>query len=317
MTRQMAESEAAAAARGILWGIDLGGTKIEGIIIDSGSGEVICRHRIDTQGDGGYRHVLSRIGKLVGFLKRESGFTPEMIGFGTPGTLDPDTGKLRGSNSRHLNGEPLDRDLEQMLDVPVCVENDANCFTLAETRMGAIPAKAPWADSVFGVIVGTGVGGGIVIGNRLVSGKHGIGGEWGHNFLDNSGGKCFCGRVGCVETVISGPALERHYHSLSGERLPLRQISERSGQGDSFAQATIDRLVRFFGLAISQVINTLDPDVIVIGGGVGNIDQLYTRGFEEASRHAFTSDLSTLILKPELGDSAGVFGAAQLCARNT
>ena len=297
-----------------LWGIDLGGTKIEGVILRSLSHEVVVRRRIKTESERGYAHVLQQIDSLVQILKNESNLTPYIIGFGTPGTLDPDTQTLRGSNSQHLNGKPLKVDLENTLGIPVLIENDANCLALAESRLGIVPSRVPDATSVFGIIMGTGVGGGLVINNQLVSGRNKITGEWGHNFLDESGGQCFCGRIGCVETIISGPALERYYHSISGEHLSLEQIARKAEQDDKFAQATIDRLLKFFGLAVAQLINTLDPDAIVVGGGVGNIDQLYTRGFDEIAKHVFTPRLSTQLLKPKLGDSAGVFGAAQLCS---
>jgi predicted NBD/HSP70 family sugar kinase len=174
------------------WGIDLGGTKIEGIVISSETPQrVICRERIATEGSSGYDHVLSRIKQLTDTMIAITGNRPEVIGFGTPGTLDPDTGTLRGSNSIHLNGQSLDRDLEHLLGVPVILENDANCFALAETRVGIVPEVCPRARVVIGLIMGTGVGSGIVIDGNIVSGRHSIAGEWGHNFLDESGGPCF------------------------------------------------------------------------------------------------------------------------------
>lgn len=169
---------------------------------------------------------------------------------------------------------------------------------------------------VFGIIMGTGVGGGLVIDGKIWSGRHGIGGEWGHNFLDESGGPCYCGRTGCVETVISGPATERYYFGLTGQALPLKEIVARDRAGsDGAATRTIGRLCHFFGKAVSVITNLLDPDVIVIGGGVGNVDALYTAGREELGRFIFNNRVEVPLLKPSLGDSAGVFGAAALVAR--
>jgi predicted NBD/HSP70 family sugar kinase len=296
-----------------LWGIDLGGTKIEGIVIDKEAPEkVLCRERIQTEGDRGYEHVLDNICLLISKMQRITGKTAEVIGMGTPGTLDPHSGKLRGCNSQHLNGKSMDRDLETVLDMQVILENDANCFALAEARLGAAKSDTPDAKVVFGVIMGTGVGGGLVVNGHLISGANKIAGEWGHNHLDDSGGLCYCGKVGCVETVISGPAIENYYFSQSGTKLPLEEISRLSESGDSDAQITMKRLCHFFGKGIAGIVNVIDPDVIVIGGGVGNVDSLYSEGLKEVSKHIFAPTLKTRIVKPALGDSAGVFGAALL-----
>ena len=191
--------------------------------------------------------------------------------------------------------------------------NDANCFALAEATLGVIREKAPQAKEVFGIIMGTGVGGGLVTDGRVINGRHGIGGEWGHNFLDESGGPCYCGLSGCVEKIISGPSLEAFYEKLSGRKLPLREIIILSEKGsDPHAKATADRLSHFFGRAVAVLINILDPEAVVIGGGVGNIDLLYTKGRKEVEKYIFNPVLETLFLKPTLGDSAGVFGAAML-----
>jgi len=296
------------------WGIDLGGTKIEGVVLGPGNHrQVLSRRRIATQAAGGYGHIIRRIAGLVDELKAETGLGPEAVGVGTPGTLDPDTQTLKNSNTTCLNGMPVRRDLEAALGVPVRIANDANCFALAEARLGAARERVPDAEVVFGVIMGTGVGGGLVVHNRVINGRQGIGGEWGHNFLHASGGPCYCGKTGCVETVLAGPALERYYAGQSGASLRLPQILERYRQGgDPHAEATIRRLIDFFGQALSVVINIADPDAIVIGGGVGNIDLLYTEGVEAVRRHVFNNRLDTIFLKPMLGDSAGVFGAAML-----
>jgi predicted NBD/HSP70 family sugar kinase len=190
--------------------------------------------------------------------------------------------------------------------------NDANCFALAEARFGAAARKFPDANVVFGVIMGTGVGGGVVVNGEIIHGRHGIGGEWGHNFLDASGSKCYCGKTGCVETIISGPALQRYYASITGEQCTMQEIVAKSQNGDAAAGETLDRLTYFFGKAISVITNILDPDVIVIGGGVGNIDLIYTAGVAAVQPWIFNDRCDTHFVRPELGDSAGVIGAALL-----
>jgi len=218
---------------------------------------------------------------------------------------------LKGSNSVHLNGKPILRDLKNLLKMDVAIANDANCFALAEAQMGIVQDMMPEAKVVFGVIMGTGVGGGLVVNGQILNGANGIAGEWGHNFLNESGGKCYCGKKGCVETVIAGPALQKYYQSLSGQNLPLSEIVARM-EIDPHAMTTIERLIENFGLAISTIINMIDPDAIVIGGGVGNIDLLYTLGVESVRKYVFNPQCNTPILKPKLGDSAGVYGAAFL-----
>ncbi len=295
-----------------LWGIDLGGTKIEGVVLErTNLTEPLCRIRIDTEADQGYEHVVSRILHLLEKMKSETGLEPERVGIGTPGTTDPQTQLLKNSNSIHLNGKPLWRDLERRGNIEFDMANDANCFALAEAKLGAAREINNEAEVVFGVIMGTGVGGGVVVNGKVISGFQGIAGEWGHNFLDDSGGACYCGNVGCVEKIISGPALEKYYESISGERKKLRDIVANRNE-DPDAEKTIDRLVYFFGKGIASVINVLDPEVIVIGGGVGNISDIYDRGVESAARFTFNNRLETKIVRPKLGDSAGVFGAALL-----
>jgi predicted NBD/HSP70 family sugar kinase len=298
---------------GHLWGIDLGGTKVEGAILDTESLEVVARTRIPTEQQHGYRHIIGQITKLVSMLKAETGLSPEVIGIGTPGSTDPKTGTLKNSNTVCLNGEPLHEDLQKALNLPVKMANDANCFALAETRMGVVPEVCPDARLVFGVIMGTGVGGGIVIHNQVWNGRMGIGGEWGHTFMDESGGPCYCGDIGCTEQVISGPALERFYHGISGNKLKMKDIVVKyRDRSDDHAIKTMERLMHFFGRGLSNVINVLDPDVVVLGGGVGNIDELYTSGLESLEKHIFNTRFETIVARPKLGDSAGVFGAAFL-----
>ncbi|HEX9514454.1 MAG TPA: ROK family protein [Puia sp.] len=297
-----------------LWGIDLGGTKIEGVILESIANPTpIIRTRVDTEASKGYGHILGQIAKLVKELEQKSGLRPRSIGIGTPGVLDPTLQTMKNSNTTAFNGMPLLKDLEALLQVPVVLANDANCFALAETHWGVVKEEAPGARMVFGIIMGTGVGGGIVIDGKIWNGRHGIGGEWGHNFLDDSGGPCYCGRAGCVETVISGPAQERYYAGLTGNPLKLQEIAARHRAGsDAAATQTIGRLCHFFGKGVSVITNMLDPDVIVIGGGVGNTDELYSLGLQDLGKFIFNNRVETLLLKPRLGDSAGVFGAAAL-----
>ena len=299
-----------------LWGIDLGGTKIEGTILESiDQPRPIVRTRIDTEAAKGYDHLLDQIGRLLKEMEKQSELKPRAVGFGTPGILDPTLRTMKNCNTVVLNGKPLQDDLARRLGVPVVLANDANCFALAETQWGIVHREAPAAKMVFGIIMGTGVGGGLVVNGKIWSGRHGIGGEWGHNFLDDSGGPCYCGKTGCVETVISGPATEKFYMELTGEKRSLKEIVARfEAGGDPAANSTIHRLCHFFGKAVSVITNLVDPDVIVIGGGVGNIDALYSKGREELGRFIFNNRVEVPLLKPSLGDSAGVFGAAALVA---
>ncbi len=299
-----------------LWGIDLGGTKIEGAILPSlNKHEPLLRIRVNTESKLGYEHILKQIRLLVEEMKTQSGLSPTTIGIGTPGAMEPSTGLMKNCNSTALIGKPFKKDIEALLKIPVTLANDANCFALAETHWGVVKQRFPDARMVFGIIMGTGVGGGIVIDGKVWDGHHSIGGEWGHNFLDASGGKCYCGREGCVETVISGPALEKYYLGLSSNVLKLHDIYAASETGkDAAAIQTMERLCFFFGKAVSVVTNILDPDVIVIGGGVGNIDLIYKNGVESLKQFIFNPIVTVPVLKPELGDSAGVFGAAALVA---
>ena len=297
-----------------LWGIDMGGTKIEGAVLKSKDDpEVLFRSRLPTEADKGYEHILSQAKKLVDLMVEHMGYTPARIGFGTPGILDPKTGVMKNCNSVAMNGQPMKTDLERLLGLSIELANDADCFALAETRHGVVKEHFPEARVVFGVIMGTGVGGGLVVDGRAIIGLQGIAGEWGHNFLDESGGKCYCGKSGCVEKVISGPALEDYYMRETGNRKPLKDIvALAESKVDPTAQKTMIRLIEYFGKAISVLINIIDPDVIVIGGGVGNIDMLYDRGIDSVKKYVFNTRLDTPIVQPLLGDSAGVFGAAFL-----
>ena len=297
-----------------LWGLDLGGTKIEGAILDPAQpGQAVHRLRLPTESRHGYEHILGQIQRVVEQLESASGLRrPEKLGLGTPGATEPATGMMNNSNTTCLNGRPLREDLSARLGLEARLANDANCFALAEATLGA----ARGCPVVMGLILGTGVGGGIVINGRVLEGLHGIAGEWGHNPLCGESAPCYCGRTGCVETVIAGPSLERFYRTQGGDDLRLPEIARRAQSGgDSFAVATLRLLQEKFGEAIAALINILDPDAVVIGGGVGNLDCLYTPEARAAVlRHTFNPEVRTRFLKPSLGDSAGVFGAAMLCA---
>ncbi|MEL6141023.1 MAG: ROK family protein [Bacteroidota bacterium] len=294
------------------WGIDLGGTKIEGVVLDA-KGIVVDRRRIATEREHGYHHIVSRIALLVEELRAVTGLKPETVGIGIPGTMDTQTGLLKNSNTVVLNGQPFEQDVTTALGVPVKMANDANFFAIAEARLGVVPQMAPDAKVVFGVILGTGTGGGLVVNGQVLNGAQGIGGEWGHMFLDHSGGHCYCGRVGCVETIIAGPSLERYYANLAGQRRSMREIVPLyRAKKDRAAQATLARFFHFFAKGIANVINVLDPDVVVLGGGLGQIDELYTEAVPMVVNHLFNPRMDTQILRPQLGDSAGVFGAALL-----
>jgi predicted NBD/HSP70 family sugar kinase len=294
-----------------LWGIDLGGTKVEGVIIDPQNPSVpLQRLRRDTGVVHGYEHILSQILSVVRDLEVASGLSrPARIGIGTPGIVNPATGSLKNSNTTCLNGRPLRDDLATAWNCEVVMANDANCFALAEAICGA----GRNAKVVHGLILGTGVGSGIVIQGKVLNGHHGIAGEWGHNPLCGESRLCYCGRKGCVETVIAGPSLERYYHENGGDKVRLPEIVRRAEAADSLAIQTMEVLRAKFAEAIAAVINILDPDVIVVGGGVGNVPLLYEETTRAAIlRHLFNSEMTTRIIPPQLGDSAGVFGAALL-----
>ncbi len=295
---------------GPFWGIDLGGTKIEGAVLPSlTQPQPIARHRIDTEAASGYEHILERIEMLIGTLCQQTGASPSAIGVGHPGVIDPRTAAIKNSNTQCLNGRQLRIDLETRLGVSVLCANDANCFALAEAMLGA----GRGARTVFGVIIGTGVGGGVVINGEALHGAQGIAGEWGHNVLIPFGPPCYCGKNGCVETIVSGPALEEYYRVRSGRRASLSEIVSAADRGDEDAVRTIARLSYWFGRALGVVVNILDPDRIVLGGGLSNIDALYGGMLPELRRTIFNDRMESRIVKNELGDSAGVFGAAMLC----
>jgi fructokinase len=286
-------------------GIDLGGTKIEGIVLDA-QGKELLRKRMDTQQEQGYHHILHRIKALSDELAASIRGKPHTFGIGTPGAISPRTGLLKNSNTVCLNGKPLKADLEKMLDRNIEIQNDANCFAMAEALHGAGRGRK----LVFGVIMGTGCGGGIVHKGEVITGPQAIAGEWGHTSIDPNGPVCYCGQRGCVETLVSGGGLEARYAERFGEKKSLKQIVKDYCEGEPRALEFMKVFFRNFGRALANVIDVLDPDIVVLGGGVSNIEELYTEGVAEVARFVFSDSLETPIVKNQLGDSAGVIGAA-------
>lgn len=295
------------------WGIDMGGTKIEGVVlVKEPKFEIIERHRVHTEQEYGYEHVLGQFKKLVDLLKEKTGEIPDHIGIGTPGIIDSTSQLIKNSNTQCIIGKPMKADLERLLGSRIKMANDANCFAMAETHLGIVPDLITNPEVVFGMIMGTGVGSGVVVNGKVIQGKHGIGGEWGHNRIDNEGELCYCGQTACVESFISGPALEKYYTKISGHQAAMREIYELYLEQDPSAIQVIDRLIYYFGKAVAVIINIIDPEVIVIGGGLGNLDVIYERGPAEVLKHLFNDKINTIFTKPKLGDSAGVIGAALL-----
>lgn len=283
-------------------GVDLGGTKTEAILLDD-SLNVLERKRIPTPKDN-YSEIVDSISNLV--LEVSRNVSDFSLGICTPGAISKKTGLIKNSNTQCLIGKPLKEDLEKQLKKNIAMENDANCFVMAESKMGV----AKNFELVFGVIMGTGVGGGITINGKLHTGRTNIAGEWGHHTLHRNGNSCYCGKTGCVETYISGPALEQQWKLLSGESKSMPEIL--SNLDSEIGKTWKDEFLENFGYGIANVVDILDPDAIVLGGGLSNIDFLYTEGKKSVYDKVFSDLVETPILKNELGDSAGVFGAALL-----
>jgi fructokinase len=298
-------------------GIDLGGTKIEGIAIADDGAERVRRRIAAPRGD--YARTLEAVAGLVRDIEREIG-VPGTVGVGIPGTLSPATGLVKNANSTWLIGEPLGEDLPRLLDRPIRFANDANCFALSEATDGA----ATGADVVFGVIVGTGTGGGVVVNGGLLTGANAIAGEWGHNPLpapgddERPGPACYCGRRGCIETFLSGPGLARDYaaHGASTGSgqvgVAAEEVAARAAAGEMRAEASLARYEDRMARALASIINVIDPDVIVLGGGLSNIDQLYAAAQERLALYVFSDLVRNRIVKNVHGDSSGVRGAAWL-----
>ncbi len=309
-------------------GVDIGGTKIEAVVLritaDDAPPEVLARVRRATERDLGYEHILAASEQTIVDCAAEAGLRERPpIGVGMPGatTFRRADGSrspialVKNANTVCLNGRPFRADLAERLGGAVAFANDANCFALAEASFGV----ARGAAVVFGVIMGSGVGGGLVFGGagrrpRAWDGLHGIAGEWGHTTLEPvDGPACYCGLRGCVERLICGPSLEAQYRARAGVARSLAEISARAASGeDAEAEAVIDGLVERFGRALATVIDVLDPSMIVLGGGVSNVPQLYDRGRAAVARWVFNDELVTPIVQHSLGDSAGVLGAAML-----
>ena len=291
-------------------GIDLGGTKIEGVLL-SEENQILTRKRILTPKEGStdatYQAIIAAIIELIRQLESITGMS-SAIGIGTPGAISSATGFIKNSNTVCLNGKPLKQDIERALGRAIRIANDANCFTLSESRNGA---GAPYA-SVFGIIMGTGVGGGIVMNKTIHTGNMGIAGEWGHNPLVENGPDCYCGRKGCIETLISGPGLCAAHERNGGAAITPQAIIAMASQGDPVATETVQNFLTYFGRAVATVINILDPDAIILGGGLSNIELLYDRGKKAIEPHIFSDDFTTPVLRNHHGDSSGVLGAAYL-----
>jgi fructokinase len=292
-------------------GVDLGGTKIEAIALSETGEGLARRRRASPRGD--YGATLTAIVELVTEL--ESGLGRRgSVGVGMPGAISPASGLVKNANSTWLIGRPFDRDLEAALNRPVRVENDANCFALSE----AVDGAAAGAEVVFGVILGTGVGGGIVVGGRTVLGRNAIAGEWGHNPLpwpsdeERPGLPCYCGRSGCIETFLSGPGLARDHAAAAGRRVAADEIATRAARGDAAAEAALRRYEDRLARALASVINILDPDAVVLGGGLSNLARLYAAVPERLPAYVFSDRVNTPVLRPKHGDASGVRGAAWL-----
>jgi fructokinase len=300
-------------------GIDLGGTKIEGVAF-GWDGTERARARIPaprpSSGSGGasdYLRTLAAIVEVVGTIEKAAGERGS-VGVGIPGTISPATGLVKNANSTWLNGRPLGEDLPKLLGRPVRFANDANCFALSEATDGA----AAGAHVVFGVIIGTGTGGGVAVNGRVVTGANAIGGEWGHNPLpapddeERPGPPCYCGRSGCIETFLSGSGLARDYADAGGDRIEADAIASRAHSGEERAIAALDRYADRMARALASVINIIDPDIIVLGGGLSNIDRLYESVPARWARYIFSDRVVTRLARAKHGDSSGVRGAAWL-----
>ena len=292
-------------------GIDLGGTKIEAIALDN-SGNELFRQRVATP-QGEYVKILQVIKQIINDVEKEIG-QQGSIGIGTPGALSPASGLLRNSNSVCMNGMPVKEDLEKILKSDIRIANDANCFALSEATDGA----ATGASVVFGVIVGTGTGGGVVVNGHILTGPNAIAGEWGHNPLpwpkdeERPGPECYCGKFGCVETFLSGPGLAIDYFKHANKKVTAKEIVEKAEQGSTLAEQCLKRYEDRMARGLSHVINIVDPDVIVLGGGMSNVQRLYQNVPDLWGGYVFSDKVFTRLVSPKYGDSSGVRGAAWL-----
>jgi fructokinase len=292
-------------------GVDIGGTKIELAALDP-VGAIVLRRRVSTP-FGDYGATVNAVATLVEQAEDELR-AQATVGIAMPGALSLVDGRIKNANSTWLNKRPLREDLERRLKRPVRLANDANCFALSEALDGA----AAGAEVVFGVILGTGVGGGIVVRRRVLTGANAIAGEWGHNALplpvgdDHPLPVCYCGRRGCIETYLSGPGMANDHAHVHGERLAAKEIVRRAESGDADCGATLERYEKRLARALASVINVLDPDVIVLGGGLSNVRRLYENVPALWTHHVFSDEVRTRLVPPVHGDSSGVRGAAWL-----
>jgi fructokinase len=300
-------------------GIDLGGTKIEALALDE-AGRQLCRRRVPTP-QGSYEAIVAAVVGSIESLEAAVGQTGS-IGIGIPGIASPATGLVKNANTTALIGHPLDKDLAARLGRPVRLANDANCFTLSEATDGAASAAALGVarPTVFGVILGTGTGGGVVVGGELLVGRDAIAGEWGHNPLpwqtpeEYPGPQCWCGQRGCIETYLSGPGLARSHHERTGTSLTAARIAELASAGEADAASSLDLYVSRLARALASIINVLNPDAIVLGGGVSNMDRLYEEVPRLWGKYVFSDVVTTQLVRALHGDSSGVRGAAWLWA---
>ena len=285
-------------------GIDLGGTKIESAVLDLDN-NVLFRERVATQSHLGPEHILNQIDNIYNMASESIKNESHTLGIAAPGSLSKKTQLLRNSNTLCLNGLPLKLKIEEKLGKKIAIENDANCFSLAEASLGAGKEYS----CVFGIIMGTGCGGGFVYNKKLRTGPQHLSGEWGHSTIDLSGPDCYCKKKGCIETYISGSGLEKIISKELGDKTSSADFLNKDNFNEK-EQRVINNFYRYFGIAVSNVINVIDPDVIIIGGGLSNHDGLYSKGKREVYKNIFSNEQSTPIIKNILGDSAGVIGAA-------
>jgi len=292
-------------------GVDLGGTKLEAVVLGP-DGHELARRRVPSPRDS-YPATIEAIASLVEALEADTGARAS-VGIGTPGALSPATGRLKNSNSTWLNGQPLGQDLERRLGRPVRLANDANCFALSEAHDGA----AAGAEVVFGVILGTGTGGGVVVRGRVWSGRNAVAGEWGHGPLpwptdaERPGPPCYCGKHGCVETFLSGPGLVGDFRRAGGTAASAEEVVVRAAAGDAAAEAALVRYEGRLARALAVVVNILDPDVVVLGGGLSKLGRLYAAVPAQLADWVFSDRVDTRIVPPRFGDASGVRGAAWL-----
>ncbi len=288
-------------------GIDLGGTKIEGIILNSNSKEIF-RKRLKTHQEKGYEQLLFTIAQFYTEMADFIDNKPHTFGIGTPGAINKISSVIKNANITCMNGKNFIADLEKLIKRKFGRQNDSNCFAIAEANFGAGRGKK----RVFGAILGTGIGGGYIYNGKLITGLQSIAGEWGHSIIHSIGPTCYCGKIGCVETFISGKGIENRYLELWKEAIPMEEVVRRYHFGEDKASVVMADFFINFGKAFSNLITILDPDIIILGGGLSNIEELYTIGVNKVKDYIFNDSLITPIVRNKLGDTAGVIGAAMI-----